>query len=124
MTFQYDPFPVRNVGYTSTERWTFYTGTQPGLSGDFTVKLTTEHADALLTAETLIYEAHADPQPDPDADPATLEVSLEGSRWEGSTEWLHPPAVYLHRAVFDLTVNRDVLAVVLDRCGPQLEEPG
>ncbi|MDE0168462.1 MAG: hypothetical protein OXS29_02970 [bacterium] len=88
------------------------------------MQLTTEHADALLTAETLIYEAHADPQPDPDAYLATLEVSLEGSRWEGSTEWLHPPAVYLHRAVFDLTANRDVLAAVLDRCGPQLKEPG
>lgn len=114
MRFQYEPFPDENVGYSSTERWTFYTGTQPGLSGDFTVNITTEQADALRTAETLLYEAHPDRQPDPDA---ALETSLEGSRWEGENEWEQPPAVYLHRATFDLTVNREVLVAVLERCG-------
>ncbi|MDE0170919.1 MAG: hypothetical protein OXS29_15660 [bacterium] len=114
MSFRYEPFPDENVGYSLSERWTFFTGTEHGLSGTHSRDITTEQVDALLTAETLIYEADADRSPHPDTG---REYSDEGSRWEGETEWEHPPAVYLHRVVFDLTVNREALKAVLDRCG-------
>ncbi|MDE0168400.1 MAG: hypothetical protein OXS29_02655 [bacterium] len=117
MRFDFEPFPDENVGYSLELRYTFFTGTEHGLSHTgWTWDFTTDLYEALTTEDTLIYEAHATRQPDPDA---ALETSLEGNRWEGETEWQTPPAVYLNRGVFDLTVNREVLTAVLERCGQQ-----
>ena len=117
LNFHYAPFPDDlESGYVSWTRWAFFNADgELVLSGDqeFIDDITSGMVEALISANLLIFEMHAEKASHPEARHMTSD---EGHRWEGETEWRRVPPVYFHRKVFDLTVGRDALIAVLDRC--------
>lgn len=96
MGFHYDPFSDSDKGYGSRARWGFFTdGKPPGLAGTHDkTDITDALRHAIMTEEYLVLEidAHQGPMRP------------------------HPPLVYRHHVVFDLTVGREVVTNVIDRC--------